>query len=982
MILHLPKVLLSAVIAATACYQQVQGAVEGTVETYTVTGNADSAIIEYTAEDTITFNKENGHLYMTPAGQPKEVTIAAKTVITKLKLTDGSGNTTYHFTNEVSGAGEFSFTATSTCKQQTYKFTGDMSDYSGAMKLVKDDRESAFVFEGNKSGTGTIEVTGTNRVDVIGATMQNSSITASSLNVSGTSSFAGTVTANTMNVSGTSTFGDNVTADTLTVAGENTTLTIAEGKTLTIDSLVATSGTLVFESGAELVYNGRFNAAGELVDNKVYGFKKDKTVDIFEGDFGMEEARLVIVDGNTYTVDAGGVIRDYDNYYYISGDVNASVVNADLLTSGSHAGFELNGGKLTMNEDFTITGSSMLTGTTVEGAGKLIVSDGSTLQVNSTGELLKSNMHIMSGGTMTFLGTGADAINWGQTGRTIYVDGIMDVGTTRQTVGHWSFELKGGTIKGAGQSTHSNTGLDFHANSTITAKAAEGASATNPTVSTISTKIRNNSTLTFSVEDNAVLELTGGYIYNGDNAKNIATIGNNASLIIRQRETVNHKFATVTLNGGSLLTQATNAAYSTTIDSLTVNAAGGTIGTTHDTSYGNDSWQSSITITSIAGTGDLVLTSTSNTSNATTFKIAGGTGYSGTVKVQNNTDTDGRKTHLEVSDTALAGAVVEMGGGKDANGVETKLILGTEAVSVKGIKDAATRKSSGDIAKASTVTNNSTLTINTAGESYSTKSAVGAGIDLVKEGAGTQSFGGDYAGNATVKGGSLSFTKTGGSVTMDNLTLSGGSLDVSGSLTLNALSVDFSKYSTDTLTHTLVRSSDLTLGEGVDLSQLTFSKGDYTGSVAKVGESLVLSYVLAGDTDPITSTVTGVSSFADGVLTLNVTVGEEGTGKFASAGDFVLVNILTEDIMEGITTAVGSAKFFEIVLTDGTTEIKGGDNYNVGFLSENGCYYGEQVQLGDGNVAWQYSVEQIPEPTTATLSLLALMGLAARRRRK
>lgn len=36
----------------------------------------------------------------------------------------------------------------------------------------------------------------------------------------------------------------------------------------------------------------------------------------------------------------------------------------------------------------------------------------------------------------------------------------------------------------------------------------------------------------------------------------------------------------------------------------------------------------------------------------------------------------------------------------------------------------------------------------------------------------------------------------------------------------------------------------------------------------------------------------------------------------------------------------------------------------------------------DGNVGVVYLVEAVPEPTTATLSLLALAGLCARRRRR
>ena len=45
-----------------------------------------------------------------------------------------------------------------------------------------------------------------------------------------------------------------------------------------------------------------------------------------------------------------------------------------------------------------------------------------------------------------------------------------------------------------------------------------------------------------------------------------------------------------------------------------------------------------------------------------------------------------------------------------------------------------------------------------------------------------------------------------------------------------------------------------------------------------------------------------------------------------------------------------------------------------------GTYTGEKNEAGEAT--GMYRVEYIPEPATATLSLLALCGLAARRRRR
>lgn len=286
-------------------------------------------------------------------------------------------------------------------------------------------------------------------------------------------------------------------------------------------------------------------------------------------------------------------------------------------------------------------------------------------------------------------------------------------------------------------------------------------------------------------------------------------------------------------------------------------------------------------------------------------------------------------------------------------------------------------------------TGSDSTVINTAGYNVDLKAGLGGTGNLTKTGEGTLKIGQNNTdfttGAVSVSGGKLELNKADGNYTISSLTLDGGALDVTGSVTLNALTVDFSKYSTDTLTHTLVTSGGLSLGEGVDLSTLTFSEGDYTGSVARVGESLVLSYVLAGDTKPITTTVKDFELNGT-ALTLNV---EEAV---LSEGMVVNVHLLEDTMMKDILAALGEKNY-----TDGkpmvTITLAGSESGTItanelnevvfikGDTGQN--YWGEMVDFG-GEVGTKlmYNVERIPEPTTATLSLLALMGLAARRRRK
>ncbi len=1049
--LHLPKLLFTAVIAAVCCAPQTLGATEGVVEEYIVTGNNDSKIVEYTAEDTITFNMESGHLYM-PSSKSAE--IAAKVIIDNLKLTDGSGGTTYTFLNSVSGEGEFSFTATSTCKQQKYIFEGDMSAYSGNMRLEKDDRASTFVFSSNKSGTGEISVTGTNKVEVNGATMQNSLISASNLTVTGTSSFAGVVDATSLSISGTSSFAKNVTATTLTL-GADAAVTFGAGTVVTVGTGIAgTSGSLTLGEGATMVFTDVvLSSSSESLVHGSYGYKTDRTVDLLGGTLTANREVSVTVNGTAATMAADGSVASLsDNKYYIGGDVNASTLNASDDDVSAADSIWMTGGTLTMDEDYTVSGSAMITGTTIsKGVGKLIVADGATVQVDvaDNSQKLKGKVQIDAGGTLEFLGTGNDAMDYGTTGRsTITIAGTMDVGTTRQTVGGWTFELTGGTIQGTGQTA---AGLDFHngADSTINAKAATGATAANLTVSTISTKMRvNQKILTINVEENARLDVTGiltnhtsnSYtlkkdgvgtlrLQNNDNVyKNVTVTGggtlevrdngvtmdtvsvnNGSTLALMQTNNSSSTLAALTLNGGSYLTQGTGDKYTTTLTSLTVGENGGTLGTMRDLYFNSTvgsavSYQAEFVVTSLSGTGDLTVTSASNTSNATTIRIDGGTGYSGTVKVQNNTGADGRKTNLLLaSDTALAGAVVELGGGNVAATTETNLVLGAATTAVKGIKDAEGSTNTANVQYDDDATNTSTseLTINTGSESFSTRAGVKQNINLVKQGTGTQEFGGDMSGfgsaegdtdgNIEIQGGKLSFTKNGGSMAVNTLTLSGGTLEVTGSLTLTNVAVSnlASYFNAETLSATLATAGSLTF-DNVDTwtgSTYEIDGKSYTTSLSVVDNSLKLNFTADSlDTLDVYVTMNG-TGYAEGKLTLAM-VDAQGNAINTKADNYNVIGLydgaewdaIRELITDGenpIAITLQGAEGFTI---EGSGDTDPALEVGAGNVSFYGKYYGEAG--GTVGTAGSYNPNYIPEPTTATLSLLALAGLAARRRRK
>ena len=216
---------------------------------------------------------------------------------------------------------------------------------------------------------------------------------------------------------------------------------------------------------------------------------------------------------------------------------------------------------------------------------------------------------------------------------------------------------------------------------------------------------------------------------------------------------------------------------------------------------------------------------------------------------------------------------------------------------------------------------------------------------------------------------------------LGNLSLgAGASVTATSDLTLGALTLDLQSYTTDfTNTHTLVSTTG-TLNFTGDLSSYQgVMVGEYTATVERTGSSILLTFA-SQPSEPDSFIVTGASGCVDGMLTLDVAADlmnydftNDGAIVIPGISDSIMKDILglanlPEDGMVGIT----------LQGTDGGTLSATADQ-QIGFLGKDGVsvYFGENVGSG-----WQYQVNYIPEPTTATLSLLALAGLAARRRRK
>lgn len=226
--------------------------------------------------------------------------------------------------------------------------------------------------------------------------------------------------------------------------------------------------------------------------------------------------------GNNDTVDLGrGTIG-------ATADFSITGSKALALTgTGEGTVFDTDGHSVTINSG--LTGGGNLTKT---GAGKLVL-DGATLNIGAVvvnggtlelssrnSKALQQDITVNAGATLAFAGTGADLINYDVSGKTITVDGgKVDFGTTRQSMGSWGLTLRNGaSLTGAGAyytSAHNSyaqtaysAALDIYKDYIINVESG---------ANSIESNIRlRDKKLTFDVQDKASVNV-GGRIHYDDN---------------------------------------------------------------------------------------------------------------------------------------------------------------------------------------------------------------------------------------------------------------------------------------------------------------------------------------------------------------------------------------------------------------------------------------------------------------------------------
>lgn len=234
--------------------------------------------------------------------------------------------------------------------------------------------------------------------------------------------------------------------------------------------------------------------------------------------------------------------------------------------------------------------------------------------------------------------------------------------------------------------------------------------------------------------------------------------------------------------------------------------------------------------------------------------------------------------------------------------------------------------------------------------------------------------------------------KDGQTATIKTLTANDGS-----TITINSSGWDTKKFANLTISSLVANNAKIVVSEGQ-----TLTLGGYTGSISNITVNGTLN---------LTSAVQGLNSFtldADSMIGGTYNIGTDGI-------DTLTITLSDVDV---ITTALTTSQSYEKQLTatmwnaekigSAVLVAEGYTNGGLVFYNMSTDKYYSKASWSDGYVSYNdsdiielegnllytvakvngnridglYATINVPEPTTATLSLLALAGLAARRRRR
>ena len=737
---------------------------------------------------------------------------------------------------------------------------------------------------------------------------------------------------------------------TLTNSGA---LHIGDNVTIVLSGSFVNSGTLTAGTGAALFTSV---AAGTAVSigNSTITAKQEILIDhLQDGNIMLNAAETnmeVSTTGGTLafakgTEAPGDIVVNISTLTHSAGELTmaagkgVSVVAGDYVLQGNN-NLTISGAGVVTLGSITTTGDNIATTLTVDA--------GATLKATSM--VASWGRNLMVNGELEF--TGAVGLSLKSNGSPI-ISGTGTIKTEKLTVGnhgHYSVEVNRMEIGSGGITVEDANGYSLNMGATTIAATESWTNA----VTTGFTLSDNSTGTTFEVAENAAIELKG-VISNKEGA---------TGMLVKTGE------GKLTLSGANTYTGGTK-----------INA--GQVVAGNDDAFGTGM------LHLIGGSVEIL----EDRTIATEFDMGGqGNGYAGKLNVAAGKHLTMTHANLWLGPNASINLAAEA---KLTKGDMT--IIGTGADS--SITRHADKQGNGFSAGSSShIVSNAKVEVASGSESTlalqldnSSVTNAGEGKLIVNNAANTLTAVNAEKGNITVQNASASkvtigaiSAASGKKVTTEiadlevgTVSLKGGladgeySLSTTGSLTIGTLELDLTAYSDMTKVYNLVSTTgaDATI---TLTNPFTGTVDGYTYTVNGSGtSSLTLSFeeIVAPSTS-LTTTVLG-ASLNGTMLTLTVDgdiTAYTETANITGFADGVLADILnlTKGVADGMV---------RITLVDGDEiqddTILGNGYSNVGFY---GAYYGEGTSM--------YFVQYIPEPATATLSLLALAGLAARRRRK
>ncbi len=353
--LHLPKILLITITAAFVCVSPAYAA------DVTISTNADGKLTSTGAGKTIEMNLD-GYLENASTGVGKNVD--ANIEVTKWTITNGWSNSVYCFNGSISGSGSILFNWTVAEFNQggahytllgsktgnLYRFTGDVSGFSGNITSERANFDVEFA-SGNRlegspstssinkncvSGTGAISVAGELTYKVDG----NSHITNSAIGTTGVLTFLNGDTENSTYTIGNGSDKTTATAGTLTIA-QNASVILASNSEMVVTNPLDIQGSLTV--------NGTLEVAGEayLTDKPTQYIRTTEGGNTTSNGYIATDAWIIA--NKEITIGQGGSLKGVASTEYIDGV--GLVATMQNLKAADKTRFYANEGTVKLGED-------------------------------------------------------------------------------------------------------------------------------------------------------------------------------------------------------------------------------------------------------------------------------------------------------------------------------------------------------------------------------------------------------------------------------------------------------------------------------------------------------------------------------------------------------------------------------------------------------------------------------------------------------